>query len=116
MRIHHLYSDEHGESHFRDLEVEWISTDRDGTISEPRPATRITFRSTPADYFNDWHNPSRRQFVINLDASVEITASDGESRIIGAGEVLLLEDVDGRGHVGRAVARRIRHSVIVAVE
>jgi hypothetical protein len=74
------------------------------------------FRSTPADYFNDWHNPPRRQFVINLDAAVEITASDGEARIIGPGEVLLLEDIIGRGHIGRSVAGRIRHSIIVAVE
>lgn len=108
-----IFADEHGESHFRDIEVTWLEDGRDGSS---RSATGITFRVTPSDYFNDWHNPSRRQFVINLDAPVEITASDGESRIIGAGEVLLLEDLHGKGHIGRAVAGKMRHSVLVSTD
>jgi hypothetical protein len=116
MRIHHLFADERGESHFRDMTIEWATTSRDGTLSKVIPATSIAFRMTPSDYLNDWHNPPRRQFVINLDAAVEITASDGERRIIGPGEVLLLEDITGRGHLGRSVAGQIRHSVLVAIE
>jgi len=39
---------------------------------------------------------TRRQYVINLDAPNQITASDGETRIIGVGEIILIEDVHGR--------------------
>jgi hypothetical protein len=116
MRIHHLFADEHGESHFRDMAVTWVEDGRDGRLSERLHATSITFRMTPSDYFNDWHNPPRRQFVINLDAPVEITASDGESRIIGIGEVLLLEDLHGKGHTGKAVAGMLRHSILVSTD
>ncbi len=112
--IHHLFADDRGESQFRDIEVSWAEDGRDGKLSERLPATGITFRVTPGNYFNDWHNPPRRQYVINLDAPVEITASDGESRIIGVGEILLLEDLHGKGHTGRAVAGKIRHSVLIS--
>ena len=72
--------------------------------------------SGSGDYANDWHNPLRRQFVINLDASVEITASDGECRTIGIGEVLLLEDLHGKGHAGKAVDGKFRHSVLISID
>ena len=47
MRIHNLFSDEHGESHFRDIEMEWETEGPDGTTSKRFPATGIIFRFTP---------------------------------------------------------------------
>jgi hypothetical protein len=47
---------------------------------------------------------------------VQITASDGESRIIGAGEVVLVEDTTGKGHLSKAVAGQMRRSIFVPVE
>jgi hypothetical protein len=57
----------------------------------------------------------RRQYIINLDAGVQITASDGESRII-AGEVILVEDTTGKGHLSKAVGGALRHCIFVPVE
>jgi hypothetical protein len=115
VKIHNLYCDSQGESHFRDVDVVWSHHGRDGMVSMPLVATALTFRVTDGDYHNDWHTSPRRQYVINLDGPVEITASDGEVRLIGAGEVLLLEDVHGKGHAGRSVDGKFRHSVVVAV-
>jgi hypothetical protein len=47
----------------------------------------------------------------NLDAAVKVTASDGEWRVIGSGEILLVEDTRGNGHVSQAVDGKFRHSV-----
>lgn len=116
MKIHNLYSDDEGESHFRYIKIEWIEESRDGSLSSRIAATGMTFRKTRGNYANDWHNPLRRQFVINLDAPVEITASDGEYRTIGIGEVLLLEDLHGKGHVGKAVDGKFRHSVLISID
>jgi hypothetical protein len=41
-----------------------------------------------------------------LDAGVKITASDGESRMIAAGEVLLVEDTIGKGHLRSTLRER----------
>ena len=54
------------------------------------------------------HHQSRRRR--------QITASDGETRVIGAGEVLLVEDTSGKGHFSKAVAGKMRHSIFVPIE
>ena len=38
---------------------------------------------------------------------MQLTASDGESRIIGAGEVILVEDTTGKGHLSKAINERV---------
>jgi hypothetical protein len=44
---------------FRDIEIELTETGPDGTISKIFPATGIIFRTTPADWFFDWHATTR---------------------------------------------------------
>jgi hypothetical protein len=115
MRIHNLYEDENGESHFRDIEVEWVEQRGASRLSARIPVSGLIFRETQADYDLDWHPAPRRQYIINLDGGVQITASDGESRVIGAGEVILVEDVSGKGHLSKSVENRMRHSIFVPI-
>jgi len=116
MRIHNLYVDANGETHFRDLEVEWVEERNYSKLSARLPATGIIFRETSADYDLDWHPAPRRQYIINLDGGVKITASDGESRIIGAGEVVLVEDTSGKGHLSKSVGGKMRRSIFVPID
>ena len=116
MRIHNLYTDASVESHFRDVEVEWVEETRAGRLSKRLPAAGIIFRQVPPTYDLDWHPAPRRQYIINLDAGVRLTASDGESRVIGAGEVILVEDTTGKGHLSQAVGGKLRHCVFVPVD
>jgi len=77
-------------------------------------AKGVIFRETNgAQYFVDWHNAPRRQFVINLAGEVEITVSDGEQRRFGPGTILLAEDVTGKGHISRGVGDSDRLSIFV---
>jgi len=110
------YVDDKGETHFRDVEVVWKHEGRGGKTSDTFPATGIIFRETPGSYDYEWHPAPRRQYIINLDGAVSIQASDGETRIIGAGEVLLVEDTSGKGHVSKAVEGKMRHSIFVPIE
>ena len=116
MRIHNLYADADGESHFRDIEVAWTEERNGSRLSKRLPATGIIFRQSPRDYDLDWHPAPRRQYIINLDAGVQITASDGESRTIAAGEVILVEDTTGKGHLSKAVDNKIRNCIFVPIE
>jgi hypothetical protein len=115
MRIHNIYADENGETHFRDIEIELSDAGPDGTTSKRFPASGIIFRTTPADWFFDWHPATRRQYVINLDAPHKVTASDGETRVIGVGEIFLIEDVHGKGHLSQALGK-FRHSVMIPID
>jgi hypothetical protein len=116
MHIHNLYTDEHGESHFRDIEIEWETERRGSKLSRRMPATAVIFRQTPAEYSLDWHPAPWRQYIVNLDASAKLTASDGESRIIKAGEVILVEDITGKGHLSEHVEAKIRHSIFIPID
>ena len=116
MRIHNLYTDADGQSHFRDIEVEWVENRNFSKLSQRLPATGIIFRETSGDYDMDWHPAPRRQYIINLDAGVQITASDGEARVIAAGEVILVEDVTGKGHLSKSIGGKLRHSIFVPID
>ena len=116
MRIHNLYTDASGQSHFRDIEVEWVEESRAGKLSKRLPATGIIFRETSGDYDLDWHPAPRRQYIINLDGGVQITASDGESRTIGAGEIILVEDTWGKGHLSKAIDGKMRHCLFIPID
>ncbi len=116
MRIHNIYVDDGGETHWRDIEVEWVQERNGSKLSDRLPATGIIFRETSGDYDLSWHPAPRRQYIINLDGGVKITASDGESREIGAGEVILVEDISGKGHLSQAIGGKMRHSIFVPVE
>jgi hypothetical protein len=116
MRVHNLYVDDKGETHFRDIEIEWVEEGPAGKLSKRLPATGIIFREVQPSYDLDWHPAPRRQYIINLDAGVQITASDGEAHIIKAGEVILVEDTSGKGHLSKAVESKIRNCIFVPVE
>ena len=116
MRIHNLYTDAQGQSHFRDIEVEWAEEGAAGKLSKRLPATGIIFRQVQPNYDLDWHPAPRRQYIINLDAGVQITASDGEARRIGPGEVILVEDTHGKGHLSKAIDGKLRNCIFVTLE
>ena len=103
MRIHNLYEDENGESHFRDIEVEWDMERPHSKYSKRLPATGIIFRETRADYDLDWHPAPRRQVVIVLSGELENGFRDGQVFRLGPGDTRIIEDVTGEGHTTRVV-------------
>jgi len=116
MRIHRLYADANGESHFQDVDIELTESTRAGRLSPPLPASGIIFREVSPEYDLDWHTAPRRQYIVNLEGGVEITASDGETRRIGAGEILLVEDTWGKGHRSRALDGKPRRGLLVTLD
>ena len=116
MKIHRLYVDKNGESHFEDVQVEFKESARAGRLSARLPATGIIFREVPPDYDLDWHPAPGRQYIINRDGGCQLTASDGETRRIGAGEVILVEDTWGKGHLSKALDGKLRHCIFVTLD
>jgi hypothetical protein len=105
--MHHvrIWADEMGESHFEDVTLDvTVSPAEPGVaelwVSDAVDVDRAHFVSVQAfDQRPDWHCAPRRQFVVFLDGWVRITVSDGESRELPAGSVVLVEDLVGKGHV-----------------
>ncbi|KAG5188100.1 hypothetical protein JKP88DRAFT_305489 [Tribonema minus] len=84
-------------------------------IEELFPASCVLLRATPGDYDFDFHVAPRRQFIVSLDAGVDIETSSGERRAFPAGTVMFVEDTWGRGHRSRAVGGAARHCVFIGV-
>ena len=115
MKVTRIYTGDDNRSHFEDIEID-IAPLRGSFVSELIPATGVIFRETGGDYDLDFHNAPRRQYIVNLDGSVEITVGSGEKRIFGPGEVFLAEDTEGQGHISRAVDGEVRHSLFITLD
>jgi hypothetical protein len=113
-----IYADSDGESHFKDVEVELQETNYAPPamplhVSSFIPAAECCFITMPPDWYGDWHPAPRRQFVIHLTGQIETRASDGETRTFGPGDILLMEDRSGKGHISRAVgSAEVRNAVV----
>ena len=113
MKITRIYADAAGESHFDMLDVELEDQGMIGRLSARYPVDSVIFRENDADYDYDWHNAPQRQYIVLLDGEIEIETSDGEKRRFRGGDILRLEDVDGRGHRTRTVNDRPRRSLFL---
>ena len=109
MIISHIYADEHGESHFADLELpESIMPSAPGLpdmlSTASMGATSLRLISTkPEAMASGWHPAPARQFSLMLKGSVAVEVSDGEIRQFGSGSVLFFEDTWGKGHLNHAM-------------
>lgn len=116
MRVTRIFADENGESHFEEVDVPLADGGSIGRVSDTMPATGIILRETDGTYDYSWHNPPQRRYVIMLRGRVEMTVSDGESRVFVPGEIVLLEDTTGRGHRSRALDGTPRETVFVTLD
>jgi len=103
----HIYADAKGESHFGDTTIDMTSVD----FAPPAPAVDLSeirdagfgFVQAPVGWFGDWHPAPRKQIMCILSGSLEVQVSDGEHRTIVSGNIVLVEDTTGKGHVTRAL-------------
>ena len=93
-----LYTGDDGRSHFEDLAVPLDDTPLVGQLSALVPGAGVFFRESAAGGSRDFHCAPRRQFVVMLSGAVEVTCGDGESRVLGPGDILLADDTTGQGH------------------
>ncbi|MGH7767064.1 MAG: hypothetical protein ACREQP_06385 [Candidatus Binatia bacterium] len=101
MKVVRLYTGSDQKSHFEEkalsFEGEKIQT------TGLQAAGGVVFRRAPAGHVIDWHPAPRRQYVVTLSGSWEIECSDGAKRIFKPGDVMLAEDLTGKGHVSRVL-------------
>lgn len=116
MQVTRLYTGNDGAAHFEDIEIPLSDAGDIGLLSEMEAATGIIFRETGPDYNYDWHNAPRRQYIIILEGEVDIEIGDGTIRRFGPGDILLVEDTTGRGHISRAVDNKPRKSIFVTLD
>lgn len=115
MTITNIYSDSTGESRFRDLSIGLLPQGMIGLLSNPVTVQTLVFREVEPNYDWDFHNAPERQFVVLLDGEIEIKTSLGEKRVFKAGDILLVEDVAGKGHRTRNITLTRRRSLFITL-
>lgn len=119
MKYVRIYADERGESHFEDvdlssaLERSSVSSSR-SALSPVLAATGVVFRDVVQET-GDWHPAPRRQFVVHLRGEAQIEVSDGETRRFGPGSVVLVDDLEGKGHRTTRIGDTPRRTLFIRV-
>ncbi len=108
MKYVRCYADSGGESHFEELEIDFqeSAADADGDVparAAPIPGGDVQFIRNKPGFFRDWHPTPYSWIGTIVQGRVEVTASDGESRVFGPGDVHVHEDETGKGHQTRVI-------------
>jgi len=109
VQYHRIYADAQGGSHFDTVTVgQKLACGAPPAapfyVSEDNPASKYRFYTFQPGWIGDWHPCPARQFLALLSGAVEMNTTDGTVRRFGPGDLVLLEDTSGRGHVTRNVS------------
>ncbi len=114
--ITRIYTDLKGESNFEEITIPLHPGGTIGYLSENFKVQNLIFRKVVPSYDYDFHNAPAKQFIILLDGRIEIETSLGEKRTFGAGEILQVEDITGKGHRTRNLEHIERKSLFVTYD
>ncbi len=115
MKITRLYSDNNGETHFEDIDIPLQDNGNIGRLSDILPVNGMMLRENPENYFYDWHTAPRKQYIVMLEGLLDVLVSDGEQRSFSPGDILLIEDLEGRGHKSWVPDGKPRKSLFITV-
>ena len=72
--------------------------------TELAPVTGLSYADYTASSVEDWHRTPARQFSISMSGEIEVEVSDGKKHAIHAGDIVFLEDLQGKGHITRILS------------
>ncbi len=100
-----LYTGPDGQTHADKTEVKLRpSTLRAGLDeSTPLKVSGAQFMRWPPGYVWDWHAPTQRQYVITVSGRGEVELAGGQKILLNPGQIVLAEDVTGKGHITRSI-------------
>ncbi len=113
-----IYAGPNGESHVEDVDVELpqraiVQGVPAAGLSESYPASSFNFFTSPPGWSDDFHPSPQPVAIIVTAGEHEFETSDGETRIVGPGSIVLFEDTTGKGHRARDVGQLEAQAVVV---
>ncbi len=103
MKITHLYTGTDSHSYFEELNIELNNEHPLGVYSKKMPVENLLLRESPAGAQFDWHNAPQKQYIIYLEGEFEVTTSLGNKKIFTSGDILLANDLTGKGHTTKSL-------------
>lgn len=108
MQVVRIYAGDDGESHFQDLTL-----DQFADIAAAGARGDIILVRMPSPTNGDYHNPPRRLCIVHLDGTAEFETSDGDKRRLEPGDVVISEDLTGRGHKTRNLGEGLKVNLAI---
>ena len=102
-RVIRIYNDEKGESHIQEL----VIATKPGTATRGAtdiPGASMIYREYVSSATEDWHRAPAKQFSISMSGEIEVEVSDGTKQAIHPGDMVYLEDMNGKGHITRLLS------------
>ena len=117
---HRITADAQGGSHFDTVTVDQslVSAAPPAApfyVSEDGPALKYRFYTFEPGWIGDWHPAPTRQFLALMTGTVEMETTDGTVRKLSPGDLVLLEDTTGKGHVTRNTGKGYAMFFVVTV-
>jgi hypothetical protein len=103
-----IYSDSDGSSHFETTDIKLKPNDYAPpatplNTSSLKSADACIFLELPVGWYGDWHPTPVRQWLILMTGECEFEVSYGKYYRRKAGDVVMLDDTQGKGHRTRVV-------------
>jgi hypothetical protein len=108
MQIIRIYTGTDNQTHFQEVDLDTFTT----IATNPGPGP-IRFNHRTGESVADFHNAPRRQYVMMLSGTMEIETGLGEKRVLHPGDVLIAEDITGKGHITRNIGDGLRATLSV---
>jgi hypothetical protein len=99
-RVLRIYTDSDGNTQIQEL---LISTKPGGRTRRTGPAhvTELSYADYTSSSVEDWHRTPARQFSVSMSGEIEVEVSGGKKHAIHPGDIVFLEDLQGKGHITR---------------
>jgi quercetin dioxygenase-like cupin family protein len=98
-RVIRIYADADGNSQIQELP---IATKAGRTRrTDTAPVIGLTYAEYTSSSVEDWHRTPGRQFSISMSGEIEVEVSGGKKHAIHTGDIVFLEDLQGKGHITR---------------
>lgn len=114
MKYTRIYTGTDKQSHFKDDHFELFDV-MIGKITAQIPTHCLYFGEISDTDEISWHNSPVKQFVIMLEGAMEIEIGDGTKKIFNTGDVVLVEDTTGQGHITRAASSGNRKYLVIPI-
>lgn len=102
-----LYTGPDNRTHAEEIELKF-SPGSPAEVSKMLQVTGVELHRTAGGHVEDWHRAPRRQYVITLSGQGEIEVAGGKKVSVGPGNIDLVEDTTGKGHITKAIGAEDR--------
>jgi hypothetical protein len=114
LMIHRLFTGPDGQTHAELVEAKFTGGGGNDVYKLLANSGAELHRAPPGRVA-DWHTAPRRQYVITLSGHAELEVAGGEKISLGPGDIDLVEDTTGKGHITKTVGNEDRVTIQIPI-